>query len=140
MRPQLLLCFTLLLSGPPPTFAEAVPADARLSKRSVTSAQEAPCDDDLKCQQRVLKRKDAELNKTYQQFMKAIAPSKQAQLREVQRLWVRLVEKNCSFEASAYSGGSLEPLTYTLCRMRLTEARTNELSQQLEVCNAGGSC
>lgn len=109
----------------------------------IRKIDEIECDGDAepeRCKNEELKREDAKLNLAYQQLMKSVTPENQAKVREIEHLWLQFVEKNCKFEASAYKGGSLEPLTYARCMTRNTISRTKDLIEQSEICNGGGAC
>jgi len=148
-----ILLFSLLAFltyGSQPALAEsndtAIKQPKQLKKPLQNSGKtnEAECDGDAereRCQNEELAREDKKLNRAYQQLMNSIAtPTKQTKLRETEREWLQFVEKNCQFEASTFSGGSLEPITFTECRIRHTKARSAELTDQYTLCNSYGAC
>jgi|APLak6261663543_1056040.scaffolds.fasta_scaffold02601_4 uncharacterized protein YecT (DUF1311 family) len=103
----------------------------------------AKCDPDSgeiqECYEQSLKKADKSLNIAYQRLMKLLAPGNQAKLREVERMWLQFVEQHCRFESGAYSGGSIEPITYTRCLIHETEARTKEFNESAHY-DANGRC
>jgi uncharacterized protein YecT (DUF1311 family) len=103
----------------------------------------AKCDPDngyiQDCYDQALKTADKSLNVAYHRLMKLLTPTEQPKLRKTQRIWLQFVEQHCRFEASAYSGGSIEPITYSRCRIKETESRTKELNDSAHY-DANGKC
>jgi uncharacterized protein YecT (DUF1311 family) len=48
-------------------------------------------------------------------------------LRDAQRAWVAFRDLACEVESLAAEGGSMQPMLYSGCMARLTEARTEDL-------------
>ena len=57
-------------------------------------------------------------------------PTSEAVIRDAQRAWITFRDGQCTYEAYADRGGSIEPLVYDECRARLTRERIAQLSPQ----------
>ena len=79
------------------------------------------------CLVKVEKKADAELNRLYQQAVKALDPKDAARLRKAQRYWIEYRDANCEAEMATYEGGSIAPSISGYCRIRLTRQRTEEI-------------
>jgi uncharacterized protein YecT (DUF1311 family) len=89
------------------------------------------------CAARVLKAKDAELNKAYQELLKKFkAASKDDQtdyatirkeLAEAQRAWVRFRDNDCNATLHYWTGGTGATTRYLHCMINRTEQRAREL-------------
>ena len=103
----------------------------------------AKCDPDngymQECYDQALKTENNNLNVAYHRLMKLLTPIEQTKLRKTHTIWRQFVEQHCSFEASAYSGGSIEPVTYTRCLIKETETRTKALNNSTHY-DANGKC
>lgn len=103
----------------------------------------AKCDPDngylQECYDQSLKKADNKLNVAYQRLLKLLTPSEKIELQKTQHIWLQFVEQHCRFEASAYSGGSIEPITYSRCLIKETETRTKELNDSTHY-DANGKC
>ncbi|MGL6210704.1 MAG: lysozyme inhibitor LprI family protein [Paracoccaceae bacterium] len=85
---------------------------------------------------------DAELNALYKQARAAMrdvdasipAPQRGAEnaLRDAQRAWITFRDQACLAEAYTWFGGSGQPMVYSGCRARLTEARVMDLRGLVE--------
>lgn len=75
-----------------------------------------------------LKAADAMLNQVYSQLLSKIQDSNQkAKLRTAQRAWLKYRDTQAQFEASFYSGGSIQPQIFTTCLAATTKKRVQEL-------------
>ena len=54
-----------------------------------------------------------------------------AALLESQRAWLRYRDAECVIEGGEFAGGSIQPMTMSRCKARLTAARTQELRSLL---------
>lgn len=72
------------------------------------------------------KRQDARLNKAYKDAMPTLAPARQKQLQEVQRIWIAYRDANCRFYADP-DGGTMATVAANDCIMSTTAARATEL-------------
>ena len=70
---------------------------------------------------------DARLNTAYSTYMQSLDPPRDAGLREAQRAWMALRDADCSFEASAFEGGSMQPLVSAGCQRDYAARRTLRL-------------
>jgi uncharacterized protein YecT (DUF1311 family) len=90
-------------------------ADAALNVQwKVTSAQ--------------MKRRDADQGKPDDG-----RPGNYAALLAAQRAWLRFRDAHCDLEGYQFRGGSMEPLLVATCRTALTEARTKQLRELVDV-------
>ena len=84
------------------------------------------------CWGKEYKAADAQLNKTYQQFMSKLDESEQMQLKNAQLAWLKYRDTNCEFVADQYKGGSMRPMIAAICLADVTNARVNELKAQIK--------
>mgnify|MGYP003672589741 FL=1 len=75
---------------------------------------------------------DARLNTAYGAYMQGLDAPRDGALREAQRAWMALRDADCAFAASAYEGGSMQPLVTAGCRMDYAARRTLRLLSWLE--------
>lgn len=75
---------------------------------------------------------DARLNTAYSAYMQRLDAPRDAGLREAQRAWMALRDADCDFAASAYEGGSMQPLVNAGCRMDYAARRTIRLLSWLD--------
>lgn len=54
-------------------------------------------------------------------------------LREAQRAWLKYRDTHCASEGYMFRGGTMEPLIIATCKTRLTELRTKDLKDLIEV-------
>lgn len=89
---------------------------------------------DLKdCDAAELGRREASLNRLYQQLLHAIDPGRQAGLRKAERAWVAFADAECDFRMSVEAGGMNAPLVYNACRLELIARRIGDLQKALKV-------
>ncbi|GAB3395305.1 lysozyme inhibitor LprI family protein [Azotobacter armeniacus] len=70
---------------------------------------------------------DARLNQGYQAAMQALDAEHQARLRDVQRLWIKYRDANCSLHAS-FTGGTIDRINGASCVLDMTKTRADELA------------
>ena len=70
---------------------------------------------------------DRQLNETYQQVRDSLQGARRNRLTDAQLAWIEFRDENCKFEA-AYVPGS-----QNTCLIRMTEQRTLELSDLMEI-------
>lgn len=70
---------------------------------------------------------DVRLNTAYATYMQRLEAPHDAGLREAQRAWMALRDADCDFEASAYEGGSMQPLVQGGCMLDYAARRTIRL-------------
>ena len=109
-------------------------ADAQKKK----TAQDAdPCPDahtqlDMNvCADAQYKKADAELNRAYQQLVRASGGS-DAKLKAAQLAWLKFRDAECDYEASTYEGGSMMPMVYSFCLAEVTRERTKQFREILQ--------
>lgn len=105
-----------------------------LGTRAVAQDEETKCCcttyDTSVCLSKVHDKVDAELNATYQ---KALALTRRfgsqdvEKLREAERKWTAYRDAACDAEYGLWGGGSGGPNAHTMCVIRLTRQRTNDL-------------
>lgn len=72
---------------------------------------------------------DFMLNQAYSQLMAALNSERKGRLKKAQRAWITFRDAHADLVASAYSGGSIQPLIRTQALIELTEHRTAELTK-----------
>lgn len=60
-------------------------------------------------------------------------PGHSATLLAAQRAWLKYRDAHCDLQGYLFRGGSMEPLMVATCRTALTETRTRELLEFVEV-------
>lgn len=96
-------------------------------------AKDGPCQEagsgaeSTACFYHAYKKSDAELNQLYRRVLTVVDGDNLANLQEVQRLWIRFRDANCSAEYDLYSGGSAAPMVKLACLEAVTRHRTEEL-------------
>ena len=71
---------------------------------------------------------DGQLKIVYDRLDAALADSsRQRALKEAHDAWLVFREKQCRFEASAFEGGSVQPMQYYACLAAVTSSRAKEL-------------
>ena len=78
------------------------------------------------------KAADAQLNKTYQDFMSKLDESEKVQLKNAQFAWLKYRDLNCEFVADQYKGGTMRPMIAAICLANTTNNRTTELKAQMK--------
>ena len=110
---------------PPPSLAQC-----RLAAGGVTARLRA-------CDAAELTRRDAELNRTYAELLRALPPARRERLRAAERAWVAFRDAECAFRASATEGGTATPLVAGACLLELTGERVDRLRTLLGGRQAG---
>ena len=80
------------------------------------------------CADSAYHRADADLNRTYRRVLTRLSHADRAKLRAAQRAWVRFRDAQCTFEAAAYDGGSMQPMVESLCLESITRARERQVA------------
>jgi uncharacterized protein YecT (DUF1311 family) len=84
------------------------------------------------CMHRELAESDARVGLVYTLLRNALA--RPGGLESAQRAWQAYRDAQCAFESEGLAGGSAQPFSTDLCRMRLAERRIVELEQVMP-CN-----
>ena len=79
------------------------------------------------CLNRVFTRVDAALNRQWEETLRARAAAAE-QLRTAQRAWLAYRDAQCASATPAVASADIQASEQTICRTRLTEARTHELA------------
>jgi uncharacterized protein YecT (DUF1311 family) len=79
------------------------------------------------CLNRVFTRADAALNRQWEETLRARAAVVE-QLRTAQRAWLAYRDAQCASATPSVASADIQASEQTLCRTRLTEARTHELA------------
>ncbi|MDQ3907943.1 MAG: lysozyme inhibitor LprI family protein [Acidobacteriota bacterium] len=107
------------------------------SAQRKAAAQSNPCEEARtqselnECADREYKKADAELNRAYQQLMRASGGS-DAKLKTAQLAWIKFRDAECDYEAAGAEGGSMQPMVYSFCLADVTKARTKQLRDALK--------
>lgn len=81
----------------------------------------------LSCVAGFLDREDARLNRAYKAALTRMRPAQQDQLRREQRQWIKARDAEC--EAELEGGGGQASIYATVCVLRLTETRADDLER-----------
>ncbi|HTU12929.1 MAG TPA: lysozyme inhibitor LprI family protein [Allosphingosinicella sp.] len=81
----------------------------------------------MQCLERQFTRADAALTQQWQAALTAL-PSGAAQIRAAQRAWLAFRAAHCASAVPSVASAETQNLEGVLCRIRLTEGRTRELS------------
>ena len=107
------------------------------SAQKKAAAQSNPCDEARtqlemnECADREYRKADAELNRVYQQLVRA-SGGRDAKLKAAQLAWLKFRDAQCDYEAAFNEGGSMQPMTYSFCLADVTTARTKQLRESLK--------
>jgi uncharacterized protein YecT (DUF1311 family) len=107
------------------------------SAQKKAAAQSNPCPEartqaDLNvCADSKYTKADAELNRVYQELMRA-SGGRDQKLKSAQLAWLKFRDAQCDYEASFNEGGSMQPMTYSFCLADVTTARTKQLRESLK--------
>jgi uncharacterized protein YecT (DUF1311 family) len=110
-------------------------ADAQQKKKTAQDAD--PCPeahtqlDMNQCADAQYRKADVELNRAYQQLVRA-SGSSDAKLKAAQLAWLKFRDAECDYEASLYEGGSMMPMVYSFCLRDVTTERTRQLREALK--------
>jgi uncharacterized protein YecT (DUF1311 family) len=82
---------------------------------------------------------DRQLNAAYQRVRRSYQQSDSKTYRALrlenlttaQLAWIKYRDTTCTWQASKFSGGSIEPMIYSGCVDRLTKVRTQDLLEDL---------
>lgn len=111
--------------------AVAVPA-CLAAQEGKDSCPDARTQHDLNvCAAQDLVRADSVLNARYQALVGSMPSVQLELLRTAQRAWIRFRDAECAYQASAFEGGSMQPMVRSSCLARLTDARAAELGTML---------
>jgi uncharacterized protein YecT (DUF1311 family) len=104
-------------------------SDQQLSPQFSACMDKASATVDIRaCDTAEAARQDARLNKAYQHLMTQLSPDRQKQLRDIQRIWIKFREGNCSFYNSP-GGGTLDAVVADSCYLTTTASRASELEE-----------
>ncbi|OPB14468.1 hypothetical protein BFW91_07750 [Pseudomonas fluorescens] len=82
--------------------------------------------DMVSCNAKEAKVQDERLNKAYKTVLAAQEGARKQQLQDVQRLWIKYRDANCSFAGSA-TGGTIDQVNGSGCLLDMTQTRAQEL-------------
>ena len=82
--------------------------------------------DMVSCNAKEAKVQDERLNKAYKTALAAQEGARKQQLQDVQRLWIKYRDANCSFAGSA-TGGTIDQVNGSGCLLDMTQTRAQEL-------------
>jgi uncharacterized protein YecT (DUF1311 family) len=80
----------------------------------------------VSCNAKEAKVQDERLNKAYKTALAAQEGARKQQLQDVQRLWIKYRDANCSFAGSA-TGGTIDQVNGSGCLLDMTQTRAQEL-------------
>lgn len=80
----------------------------------------------IDCMMAETKRQDVQLNKAYKALMADLPASRKTQLQEIQRMWMKYRDANCSFYFDP-EGGTQARVSANECVMNTTAERAREL-------------
>ncbi|CAM3054793.1 lysozyme inhibitor LprI family protein [Pseudomonas fluorescens] len=82
--------------------------------------------DMVSCNAKEAKVQDERLNRAYKTALAAQEGARKQQLQDVQRLWIKYRDANCSFAGSA-TGGTIDQVNGSGCLLDMTQTRAQEL-------------
>ncbi|WP_448649636.1 lysozyme inhibitor LprI family protein [Pseudomonas fluorescens] len=82
--------------------------------------------DMVNCNAKETKVQDERLNKAYKTALAAQEGDRKGKLQDVQRLWIKYRDANCSFAGSA-TGGTIDQVNGSGCLLDMTQTRAQEL-------------
>ena len=82
--------------------------------------------DMVSCNVKEAKVQDTRLNKAYKTAIAALEGTRQQQLQDLQRLWIKYRDANCAFAGSA-TGGTIDQVNGSGCLLDMTQTRAQEL-------------
>lgn len=89
-----------------------------------------------RCAVMALNSYDKKISNIYNDYLKKLNSSERESLKDSQRLWVQFKEKDCKFESSPVSKGSMYQYVFSACLIDRTEKRMTEL-EKMSNCNNG---
>ena len=94
------------------------------------------------CADQAFMKSDAALNAAYKQIMARLADDAATKrlLMTAQRAWLKFRDAECTFVASASSGGTIYPMILAQCRDEITKGRTKVLQSYLNCQEGDLSC
>ena len=101
-------------------------------------AQTLDCDNAMsqmemnQCAAQALEREDQQLNRVYTQYRAGLSAKDKQALKQVQLAWINFRDLDCKQVASAYEGGSMQPMVHTDCLAQRTRERITHLEQMAE--------
>lgn len=85
----------------------------------------------LECMGSETEQQDARLNQNYKAAMQALTPTKQTQLRDAQRLWIKFRDAECTLLGSL-TGGTIDSVNSASCFLDMTKKRADDLVRLTE--------
>lgn len=102
----------------------AAAADNPVLKKCMDGANTTA--DMVSCNVKEAKVQDTRLNKAYKTAIAALEGTRQQQLQDLQRLWIKYRDVNCAFAGSA-TGGTIDQVNGSGCVLDMTQTRAQEL-------------
>ena len=82
----------------------------------------------IRCTSQEYQAWDARLNTAYEHLRSGLEPDRAASLQAAEQAWIVLRDADCAFEASAYEGGSIQPLIHEQCLLGYAARRSIRLT------------
>jgi len=127
---RILLLSALLISAPTLVFAaSSCTVNANANEEECACLIQDPNLTLEECEASIQDKKfeitDKQLNRTYREIRAKLPLQQKTEFVEAQRLWVRLYDKDCSFESSFIEGGSSihRNIIYTTCLQEQMDTR-----------------
>lgn len=94
------------------------------------------------CADNSFKKADAELNKLYKEIEARLKddPDTTKLLVTAQRAWIAYRDAECTFQSSGAVGGSIYPMTYSMCLDGQTQSRIQDFQNYLKCEEGDVSC
>jgi len=83
------------------------------------------------CQEKALLDTDKQINGTVKAIWKQLPVHGRASFAAGERSWLAYRRSSCAAEASAYAGGSVEPVVYAACAMARDKTHLDDLGTML---------
>lgn len=109
----------------------AASAQKRQPAKTADPCPNARTDSEMSaCAAQKYKQADAELNRVYQELMRAAGAADQ-KLKTAQLAWLKFRDAECDYQTAGYEGDSMRPMVYNFCLADVTTARTKQLRNSL---------
>jgi uncharacterized protein YecT (DUF1311 family) len=85
---------------------------------------------------------DEALNRAYKQIVQKLKGQDQAAglFVKAQKSWLAFRDSECAFVSSGASGGSIQPMIYSMCLEQVTKERVKQLQNYLKCEEGDSSC
>lgn len=83
---------------------------------------------------------DDRLNALYKRLIAGYDADNAAKLKTAEKAWIAYRDAECDYETNGTTGGTINPMVFTMCRTAKTNARIKDLNAQLHCDEGDLSC